>query len=128
MLQRTRSGARKTTKGRRSGSGAGRIFGAMAEARSRSYQRPRDLPKLVALWPRELEDVSPEGILHVLTKLRRALRAERTRGLRGHWTYDLNRHIGLWSAYKGELALMRGARITSKRIAREAREALPPDT
>jgi hypothetical protein len=42
--------------------------------------------------------------LRVLAKLRRALRAERRRALAGHWSYDLNRHLGLLSAYKGELA------------------------
>jgi hypothetical protein len=37
-------------------------------------------------------------------KLRSALRAERRRALSGHWSYDLNRHLGLLSAYKGEMA------------------------
>jgi hypothetical protein len=39
-----------------------------------------------------------------LAKLRSALRAERRRALSGHWSYDLNRHLGLLSAYKGEMA------------------------
>jgi hypothetical protein len=43
----------------------------------------------------------------VLGKLRSALRAERRRALAGHWSYDLNRHLGLLSAYKGELAGLR---------------------
>ena len=45
-----------------------------------------------------------EGCRHLLAKLRSALRAERRRALSGHWSYDLNRHLGLISAYKGELA------------------------
>jgi hypothetical protein len=86
------------------------IFGTMAEAGAAAYSRPRDLPKLIALWPHELADQSPEGIFRVLAKLRRALRAERRRGLAGHWSYDLNRHLGLLSAYKGELAGLRARR------------------
>jgi hypothetical protein len=50
------------------------IFGTMAEAGAAAYLRPRDLPKLIALWPQELDDESPEGTFRVLAKLRRALR------------------------------------------------------
>jgi len=76
----------------------------MAEAGSAAYVRSRELPKLIPLLPYELVDHSPEGCRHLLAKLRRALRAERRRALSGHWSYDLNRHLGLISAYKGELA------------------------
>lgn len=78
-----------------------RTFGTMAAAGTAAYLRSRDLPKLIALWPHELDDESQEGMFRVLAKLRRALRAERSRGLAGHWSYDLNRHLGLLSAYKG---------------------------
>ncbi len=90
--------------GQRQASTARRIFGPMAEAGAAAYVRSRDLPKLIPLWPRELDDHSPAGCRHVLAKLRSALRAERRRALSGHWSYDLNRHLGLISAYKGELA------------------------
>ena len=83
---------------------AARIYSGMSDAGARRYERERDLPKLVALWPKELVDRSDKGSLHILAKLRRALRAERTRGLAGHWSYDLNRHLGLASAFKAELA------------------------
>ena len=83
---------------------ARRIFGPMAEAGASVYMRARDLPKLIALWPHERDDQSPEGRRRVLAKLRSALRAERRCALSGHWSYDLNRHLGLLSAYKGELA------------------------
>ena len=86
------------------------IFGTMAQAGAAAYSRARDLPKLIALWPHELDDQSQEGMFRVLAKLRRALRAERRRGLAGHWSYDLNRHLGLLSAYKGELAGLRLSR------------------
>jgi hypothetical protein len=61
--------------------------------------RARDLPRLIALWPHELADQSSEGSLLILSKLRRALRADRRRALSGHWSYD-NRHLGLMTAYK----------------------------
>jgi hypothetical protein len=61
------------------------IFGTMAEAGAAAYSRARDLPKLIVLWPDELGDQSPEGTFRVLAKLRLALRAERRRGLAGHW-------------------------------------------
>jgi hypothetical protein len=80
------------------------MFGPMVEAGAAAYLRARDLPKLIALWPRELGDHSLEGCRRILVKLRRALRAERRRAQSGHWSYDLNRHLGLLSAYKGELA------------------------
>jgi hypothetical protein len=97
---------RKNKNGRdpRSASTASRLFGPLAETGAAAYVRARDLPKLLALWPRELEDRSADGCRHILAKLRRALRAERRRALSGHWSYDLNRHLGLLSAYKGELA------------------------
>ena len=85
-------------------SAASRVFGPMVEGGAAAYLRMRDLPKLLALWPHELADQSSDGRDLILKKLRRALRAERRRGLAGHWSYDLNRHLGLLSAYKGELA------------------------
>jgi hypothetical protein len=66
--------------------------------------RERDLPKLLALWQHELDDLSAEGRRRILARLRRALRAERRRALSGHWSYDLNRHLGLLSVSKGDLA------------------------
>jgi len=80
------------------------IFTAMVEVEARAYVRDRDLPGLIALWPQELADQSQKGSLLILSKLRRALRAERRRARAGHWSYDLNRHLGLKSAYNGELA------------------------
>jgi hypothetical protein len=100
-------GPRRTSKRpqpSRSASTASRLFGPLAEAGAVAYERARDLPKLLALWPNELEDRSPDGCRRILAKLRRALRAERRRALSGHWSYDLNRHLGLLSAYKGKLA------------------------
>lgn len=74
-------------------SAAKRIFGPMVDAGASAYA-----------------DESLEGRQRILAKLRRALRAERRRALAGHWSYDLNRHLGLLSAYKGELGALRARR------------------
>lgn len=66
------------------------------------YDRARDLPGLVPLWPAEIADHSPAGRQHVIRLLRRALRAERRRGIGGHWSYDLARHAQLRAALAAE--------------------------
>src|SRR4026207_685903 len=96
---------------------ASAIFGTMVEAGAGCYVRARDLPRLIALWPHELCDQTSEGSLLILSKLRRALRAERRRALAGHWSYELNRHLGLMTAYKAELGLMRRAKLRLRRTA-----------
>lgn len=83
---------------------AARLFGRSVAASAMAYDRVRDLPRLLALWPHEIDDWTDAGRLNLLARLRRALRAERRRARTGHWSYDLNRHLGLLSAYKGELA------------------------
>jgi len=70
----------------------------------RRYDRARDLPKLIGLWPWELGDQTLAGHEQLLKLLRRALRRERQRGLAGHWTYDLARHTALLKAYQSEAA------------------------
>jgi hypothetical protein len=72
------------------------------EARDAGYVRARDLPKLVPLWPNEIETLNRTDHARLLARLRRALRAERQRGLSGHWTYDLARHAQLLRAYRAE--------------------------
>jgi hypothetical protein len=87
----------------------------MAAAGARRYERKPDLPKLIPLWPSEVEDTSWVGTLRIPEALRRALRSERRRGIAGHWNYDLTRHLGLLSAYKGELGACLIRRRQSKR-------------
>jgi hypothetical protein len=60
--------------------------------------------RLLPLWPHEVADRSPAGRRRVLSLLRRALRAERKRGLAGHWSYDLSRHAQLLALYRAECA------------------------
>jgi hypothetical protein len=71
---------------------------------ARPYDRRAELPRVLPLWPHELEDEGPEGRRRILARLRRLLRAERRRGLAGHWTYDLARHAALLRVYHLELA------------------------
>jgi hypothetical protein len=68
------------------------------------YVRTRDLPRLLPLWPHELAAPTNADRARLLARLRRALRAERQRGLAGHWTYDLARHAQLLRAYRAEAA------------------------
>lgn len=59
-------------------------FGKDGRANDRhAYDRERDLPRLLPLWPAEVADGSEAGRLVLLNRLRRALRAERQRGLAG---------------------------------------------
>jgi hypothetical protein len=86
------------------------------------YERSRDLPRLVPIWPGELDNMTPETHHRLLQRLRRALRDERRRGIAGSWTYDLGRHARLYRALHAEIALMwpplstwvAGARDTSQ--------------
>jgi Family of unknown function (DUF6477) len=75
-----------------------------ASASAARYVRARDLPKLLPLWPHEIETLSGADHARLLAKLRRSLRSERQRGLSGHWTYDLARHVQLLRAYRAETA------------------------
>jgi hypothetical protein len=74
------------------------------------YDRMRHLPRLIPIAPDRLGDGSRENQRRIVARLARALRAERNRGRAGHWTYDLNRHIGLKQAYAAEQRLLAASR------------------
>jgi hypothetical protein len=99
-IEKAGAGAGRRQSRRPRGSGRPRL-----PAIARPYDRATELPRVLALWPQELADESPQGRRLVLCKLRRALRAERRRGIAGHWTYDLARHVELLRVYRLELAL-----------------------
>ncbi len=67
-------------------------------------RRLRSLPWLIAVAPSELADRSFYGRAALIAKLARVLAAERSRGLAGHWTYELARHRALIAVYRGEKA------------------------
>ncbi len=96
-----RSGPPKNEKGRK-----------QCPPRIRAIRPPRPatdrraaLSRVLGLWPHELDDETATGRQQILAKLKRALRAERRRGVTGHWTYDLARHIELLHLYRQELAV-----------------------
>ncbi|MCB1504667.1 MAG: hypothetical protein KDJ47_06780 [Hyphomicrobiaceae bacterium] len=66
------------------------------------YNRKIDLPRLISIWPEELRPGSENLQKDIVRRLRAALRAERRRGLAGHWSYDLARHSQLLTAYREE--------------------------
>ena len=66
------------------------------------------LPRLIPLGLGRLPEAEPDRSRAILRLLDQALRAERALGRAGHWTYDLNRHIGLMQAFKAERARRRG--------------------
>lgn len=70
------------------------------------------LARLLPLWPHELADLTAAGREKRLGLLRKALRAERRRGLAGHWTYDLGRHSALLQCYKREAELAEAAGVS----------------
>ena len=74
---------------------ASAIFGTMVEARGPPRQGPRSAARPSRYGRMNSVDQTSEGSLLILSKLRRALRAERRRALAGHWSYELNRHLGL---------------------------------
>jgi hypothetical protein len=71
------------------------------------YRRDHHLARLIPIGPRELADQSIAGQDYIVRRLMRSLRGERTRGKAGHWSYDLNRHVGLVRALRAELARLR---------------------
>jgi hypothetical protein len=89
------------------------VDGVIASGRE-AYERSRMLVRLLPVGPDEIAGSEPETTRRIVLKLARALRVERARGRAGHWTYDLNRHIGLMQALKAE----------QERLAASARERL----
>lgn len=71
------------------------------------YDPVRHLPRLLAeeTWKSLWRCEGPS----VTARLETALRAERRKARAGHWSYDLNRHIGLLQALKAERLRVRSA-------------------
>lgn len=88
------------------GRAARRGLATAVRAGAGDYTRATVLPRLIPIGPDELADDSREGRRRILALLARALRSERRRGRAGHWSYDLNRHIGLKQAMVAEAAGM----------------------
>ena len=65
---------------------------------SRPYNRAYDLPRIL---PIEASLMSAPAA-DVAKLIRRALEAEKLRGITGHWSYNLPRHAALIRAYAAE--------------------------
>jgi hypothetical protein len=105
-----------------------RVFGPMIAAGAASYARARDLPKLLALPPDEIEDGGASATERIVAKLAVRVRAQALLGRRRHWSYDLNRHLALLTALKAErahLAHLRNAASLAQLLARAAAKAEP---
>lgn len=72
------------------------------EASFAAYNRAHALAPFHRLSQETIMSETPQAARLVLREIERALRAERAR--RGHWTYDLNRHIALLVTHRAESA------------------------
>jgi hypothetical protein len=79
---------------------AGRIRAvrALIVQGARRFAPARHVPRLLP----DGEDfpLTPGDRATLVLRLRAALRSERRRGRAGHWSYDLNRHLGLLQALR----------------------------
>lgn len=75
------------------------------------------MPRLIPVGPKEVSDCSIAGRTAIVQRLMRSLRGERVRGRAGHWSYDLNRHVGLVEALKYERQALRLLTGTTKSLA-----------
>ena len=91
---------------------------AAVPARAVRYDRARDLPRLISVWPSEIESLDAAGHAALIAKIERVLRAERRRGLAGHWTYDLARHSQLLSALRVEVEALAHAHAQRRKACR----------
>ena len=112
---RSKAPARTAAAGRQ---GRRRIRGIRPPPRP-ALDRRTALSRVLGLWPQELDDLSAAGRQSIVDRLRRALRAERRRGIAGHWTYDLARHVELLHLYRQELAALRAGRESVRNEARK---------
>lgn len=72
-----------------------------------SYNRARDLPRLLGCWPNELTYIGGAELEVIVDRLAAAIRAERRRAMSRHWSYDLNRHWALIRAHEAEREALR---------------------
>ncbi len=67
-----------------------------------TYDRQKDLPRLIAIWPSQIKDDTQTGTHKIIDKIQRALQVERRKAKSSHWSYNLTKHIGLLTALKAE--------------------------
>ncbi|QGM93226.1 hypothetical protein F7D13_03885 [Methylocystis rosea] len=81
---------------------AGAALDAALAAGLNAYDRTSALARFHRLSADTIASESPDAARAALKEIERAMRGERAR--RGHWSYDLNRHISLLVAHRAETA------------------------
>ena len=81
-----------------------------------SYDRHRDLPRLLRLWPNQIASLTKRDQNWLVERLGQVLRAERQRGLTRHWSYDLSRHAAVLTAYKCERQILENQAKSERRL------------
>ncbi len=64
--------------------------------------RCKELAQLLGIRGEEAADLSLNGRLRIIAKLKAARRVEIARGRSGSWLYDVNRHLNLCAALRLE--------------------------
>jgi Family of unknown function (DUF6477) len=67
-----------------------------------TYDRARDLPRLLPLWPEQIADKTLTGTAQIVSMLDRACNREAQRGRSNDWTYSPARHRQMMAALKHE--------------------------
>jgi Family of unknown function (DUF6477) len=80
---------------------ASRSFKNLINTGAHHYERSRILPSLLPLSSHDIQ-METWTDQRIIRALERALRRERYQGCIHHWSYDINRHIGLLQALKAE--------------------------
>lgn len=96
---------------------------AIVEEGAALYRRDVVLPRLLPLATEDLSPDTPAVARRICALLARALRQERTRGRAGHWTYSLDRHIGLAQAYRAERSRLSATGRSAAGLARNEKGA-----
>ena len=91
-----------------------------------SYDRSR-LYRLIPLAPAGKDGGGAAATRAIIRLLAGAMRGESARGKAGHWTYDLNRHIGLLQALRAERGRLAGEAGGGPRAILQRKKAAPKD-
>ncbi len=100
----------------------GREIAAVLEAREKERQEAGQLAAFQIACHLDLSRALSEdtaGIARSILRLERMIERERQRGARGHWSYDLNRHIALKQALD---RLRKAGALANAPAARQQRE------
>lgn len=78
------------------------VFGKMIDDTAEAYERPRHLPRLISMWPEQIDDETTSGCEQIIVRIASALMGCARLASENHWSYDLSRHIGLLGAIIAE--------------------------